>query len=178
MTKEKTAAAGSPGLVIPIDVEALCIGIDPGPIFEQNPFDFTKLTDTNLPYLSSALDPGPPKNLSQGVHLHWALPDALTKGAEGGGSVSFPAVPDRWLVTRIFCDPDRAVKPRFDRWIIESNYYYAPDQNTEALNRNGVAVPYQGPDWKNQPWRYLGQVSDFTTWVEANRNVAADSPES
>ena len=41
MTKEeKMAASGSPGLVIPIDVEALCIGTDPGPIFEQNPFDF------------------------------------------------------------------------------------------------------------------------------------------
>src|SRR5688500_5969172 len=38
--------------------------------------------------------------LPKGLHLHWSLPDALTKGAPGPGDSGFPAVPDRWLVTR------------------------------------------------------------------------------
>src|SRR5262249_40176676 len=37
-----------------------------------------------------------------GAYLHWALPDALTRGTQSAtGEVSFPAVPDRWLVLRL-----------------------------------------------------------------------------
>lgn len=169
-------ASDSPGLVIPIDIEALCIGVNPGPIFKQNQFDFSKLI-TSSAYLSSVIAAGGPNTLPQGVHLHWALPDALTQGAEGGGSVLFPAVPDRWLITRVFCDPDGSVAPRFDRWIIESNYY-APHNPNQPLDRNAVAVPYQGDHWEKQPWRYLGKVSDFTSWVKANGSFAAGGPES
>lgn len=38
--------------------------------------------------------------LAQGVHLHWALPDALTRGHIDGNALQFPALPDRWLVLR------------------------------------------------------------------------------
>lgn len=43
--------------------------------------------------------------LEPGVHLHWALPDALTRARtltpdDGDQAVIFPAVPDRWLVLR------------------------------------------------------------------------------
>lgn len=171
-----TTVSDNSGIVIPIDIEALCIGVNPGSIFEQNPFDFSKLKPDSA-YLSSVIAAGGPNTLPQGVHLHWALPDALTQGAEGDGSVLFPAVPDRWLITRIFCDPDRSIAPQFDRWIIESNYY-APDNPNQALDRNAVAVPYQGDDWANQPWRYLGKVSDFTSWIKTNGNFAMGGPES
>jgi hypothetical protein len=41
--------------------------------------------------------------LEPGVHLHWALPDGLTRGAHakpGDDFLTFPAVPDLWLVVR------------------------------------------------------------------------------
>jgi len=40
--------------------------------------------------------------LAQGVHLHWALPDALTRGQVDTNinELCFPAVPDRWIVIR------------------------------------------------------------------------------
>lgn len=43
---------------------------------------------------------GPP--LAPGVHLHWALPDALTRGEirEGSRRLCFPALPDCWIVVR------------------------------------------------------------------------------
>jgi len=50
--------------------------------------------------------PAPFSNLpaprAPGVYLHWALPDALTHGAQSGDSATFPAIPDRWLVLRLY----------------------------------------------------------------------------
>lgn len=71
-----------------------------------------------LPVDSSTLLPEPfaelPQPRPRGVHLHWALPDALTRGvgsappdeAEGAererlNNVQFSPIPDRWLVLRI-----------------------------------------------------------------------------
>lgn len=168
-------ADGTTGLVVPIDIEALCIGTDPGAIFQQNPFDFSRLKTSA--YLSSAIASGGLTSMSQGVHLHWALPDALTQGAEGGGGVQFPAMPDRWLVTRVFCDPDSASPPAYDRWIVESNFYAADDPNA-PVDRAATSVPYQGDQWDSQPWRYLGKVTPFAEWIQANPGLGAGTPDS
>lgn len=57
-----------------------------------------------------------------GVHLHWALPDALSRGkvAKGGtGDPAFPLVPDRWLVVRMAWNADRSRRV-VTAWVIES----------------------------------------------------------
>lgn len=36
-----------------------------------------------------------------GVHLHWAMPDALTRAVEADDAIQLPALPDRWLVVRL-----------------------------------------------------------------------------
>ncbi|UWZ84400.1 hypothetical protein [Occallatibacter riparius] len=38
---------------------------------------------------------------ASGVYLHWAVPDALTRGQAEGDTATFPALPDRWLVLRM-----------------------------------------------------------------------------
>lgn len=40
--------------------------------------------------------------LAAGVHLHWAMPDALLRGATdpGTGALRLPVLPDRWVVIR------------------------------------------------------------------------------
>lgn len=58
-----------------------------------------------------------------GVYLHWALPDALTRGTatdrpEDG--VTFPAVPDRWLVARIGGNDVSLSRRTVTAWVIES----------------------------------------------------------
>lgn len=60
-------------------------------------------TTASLPGLGAATlftDPSP--GLPPGVHLHWALPDALTRAQVDplAQTLRFPAVPDRWLVVR------------------------------------------------------------------------------
>ncbi|MCV2396524.1 hypothetical protein OEB99_19615 [Actinotalea sp. M2MS4P-6] len=56
-----------------------------------------------------------------GAYLHWALPDALTRGAgtAHGGDVSFPPVPDRWLVVRV-STPKVGARRALTAWVLES----------------------------------------------------------
>ena len=67
-----------------------------------------------------------------GLHLHWALPDALTTGQHHDGSMQFPAVPNRWLVRRL--DNRGQVQKS---WIVESDFLHPCD---------GTGMPtYQRP---------------------------------
>src|SRR5205814_2146006 len=48
-----------------------------------------------------AFDTSSANNPTVGIHLHWALPDALTHGGQADtGQFAFPLVPNRWLIAR------------------------------------------------------------------------------
>lgn len=57
-----------------------------------------------------------------GAYLHWALPDALTRGTgtAAGGDVSFPPIPDRWLVVRL-STPAVAARRAVSAWVLEAD---------------------------------------------------------
>ena len=86
---------------------------------------------TLLPHPFSERAPRP-----KGAYLHWALPDALTAGGsadENTGAVTFPFVPNRWLVLRRVPGSPGATAS----WILASDYlgghgpsYYANGQAT------------------------------------------------
>jgi hypothetical protein len=57
--------------------------------------------------------------LPAGVHLHWALPDALLRATGGGASPEFPALPDRWVVLRTVL-PAGEKRARLRGWVIDS----------------------------------------------------------
>jgi hypothetical protein len=117
------------GLVVPVDVVAFCVSesdavqgtpsfsgatIDYGQFNQGNPDAYVGASATR-----SFIDP-PAHPLEAGVHLHWALPDALTKGRvdENTSAPSFPAVPNRWLVTRFAINGGTATPMS---WIVESD---------------------------------------------------------
>ena len=56
-----------------------------------------------------------------GAYLHWALPDALTNGVASptNPDVTFPAVPDRWLVARM-SSGTTASRRSVTAWVIEA----------------------------------------------------------
>ena len=60
----------------------------------------------------------------KGLHLHWALPDALTTGHHRDHKTIFPAVPNRWLVRRL--DHTGALQKS---WIVESDFLHPIDNN-------------------------------------------------
>lgn len=73
-----------------------------------------------------------------GLHLHWALPDALTTGHHRDGNTVFPPVPNRWLVRRL----DHTGKLE-KSWIVESDYLHPCDANGQPTFQsptNGVTA--------------------------------------
>ncbi|HEX3557451.1 MAG TPA: hypothetical protein VIA62_29845 [Thermoanaerobaculia bacterium] len=101
-------------------------------------------------------------NLKAGIHLHWSLPDALTRGAHSADGTDFPAVPNRWLVIR-------SGVPPAETWVVESDYL-VPDG---APNPQGsISTPYT-PDpaharW--QPFRYQGRKMFLSDWPPHDAN--------
>lgn len=94
--------------------------------------------------------------LGKGMHLHWTLPAALTKGGASGSPNSYPAVPDRWLVTRKVNDIIEK------QWIVESDYIQMESEDTRS-----IAFPDFNPGVTSpQPFSYLGRQLDYANWKE------------
>lgn len=99
--------------------------------------------------------------LKPGIHLHWALPDALTKaGADG----EFPIVPNRWLITR------KSKEGELKRWVVESDYLYPA---TDKFQEDSITYPYR--DTPNlPPFRYLGRKLIFEDWINIQSGKESD----
>jgi hypothetical protein len=158
-------------LMVPIRLDALLLKKDRSVV--ETMADFSR-----LPYFDGKRDINPDvANLSEeilsqpfedrslqlkaGVHLHWALPDALTRGFqprkasgnEDERSIIFPYVPNRWLVTRTDASQRR-------QWVVESDYLYPPRQNGRE---SGISYPHASNSHP-QPFRYMGRKLPLAAW--------------
>jgi hypothetical protein len=148
-------------LVVPIRLDALCLDTDTsavGPLadFRELPYVDPRTGrdhGPDVPYLSEQLLPVPFQDesfrLKAGVHLHWALPDALTRLTQDGEDTRVPAAPDRWLVTR-------TVGGAVDgQWVVESDFLADPDGS-------GGGATFPVPD--AVPYRLLGRTLPLAAW--------------
>ena len=110
--------------------------------------------------------------LSPGVHLHWALPDALTQSLDVRSKkdkeleahskkpkgFAFPAVPNMWLITRY--DGEDTVGTSY---LVESDYVYPPG---EGATSGAVCYPigYENAGPGEPPFRYMGRCLDEAHW--------------
>ncbi|MEO0534181.1 MAG: hypothetical protein AAF215_09970 [Cyanobacteria bacterium P01_A01_bin.123] len=151
-------------LLVPIQVDALHLKFGTG-VAES------MAAPNRLPYFSGKRDVNPDTvNLSEsivsqpfqnknlhlkaGIHLHWSLPDALTQEIEDG---QFPAVPNRWLVTR-------RLGEETDHWIVESDYLHPP---SAGFQEDSVTYPYIDSEDQNLPaFRYLGRTLTLEEWKQ------------
>jgi hypothetical protein len=164
-------------LLVPVHLDALCLKTDLSVV--EAKVDFSRLPywdgkceiNHDVANISEELLAHPFEDrglqLKAGVHLHWALPDALTKGVIGENGTRFLAVPDRWLVTRSRKEKDGTERIEH-QWIVESDYLYPDDAG--ALS-GSIAIPF--PSEKNRPpFRYLGRKMPFSHWAKANKAAA------
>jgi hypothetical protein len=112
-------------VLVPIDVQGLFVpagNAEPTvrlPLLVSAPEGQPPLLAT--PYLQD----GPPR--APGVHLHWAMPDALLRGSladrGAGNRLALPALPDRWLVLRLYVPKvtGGATQAAFRGWVIEAD---------------------------------------------------------
>ncbi|MFJ4831906.1 hypothetical protein ACIP79_18625 [Streptomyces sp. NPDC088747] len=169
-------------LVVPVHLDALVLDRDRD--VTAPTVDFTGLPHVDpvsgrdhgpdVPYLGEALLSVPFQDqtfrLRAGVHLHWALPNALTgldhrRADERTGAPLAPAVPNRWLVTR---SRGGAVERQ---WVVESDYCATGDTG-------GVPYPCiegEVPGPAGPPFRRLGRRVPLQVW-EPSADGGEDAP--
>lgn len=147
-----------PSLVVPIDVQALYIGVGNTSNFAELAADFAALpytdsqgvTHNSRPNIGEAATPSyftpASQTLGVGIHLHWTLPGAFTHGrATGATPISFRQTPNRWLIVRIVtCAPSGTAPTTTQKaWIVESDCLWNPASANDPLPTNTLsrAIP-------------------------------------
>jgi hypothetical protein len=168
-------------LLVPIHLDALCLETDLSVVGAK--CDFTRLPywngereiNADIANISEELLSIPFQDrglqLRAGVHLHWALPDALSRGINtpektaSKRKLTFPAVPNRWLVTRSGKGADG--KLRIERqWVVESDFLY-PNAAGDVQGCVAVPFPSDPASGKYRPYRHLGRRRPFNAqWAE------------
>ena len=97
-------------ILVPIDVQAMVVP--------------TGDAEATVPITGTRDDPEPfavggPR--AAGVHLHWAMPDALLRGThdEAASALVMPALPDRWVVVRTLL-PEGGRLVHVKGWIVDA----------------------------------------------------------
>ena len=161
--------SSNPGLVVPVDVVAFCVSAaDARDTAGTNSFagatvDYRLQTNSTIAaYLgtniSRGLDTSPLNALEAGVHIHWALPDALTNAAvdEQTTTIDFPAVPNRWLVTRVVVD---GATPSLTSWVVESDALSASSPSAPLFPTVALA-----PGTDDQDYAYVGRSTPLASY--------------
>ncbi|MBK7936636.1 MAG: hypothetical protein IPJ82_05895 [Lewinellaceae bacterium] len=162
-------------LLVPVQTDALYLSEDT--LITEASVDFSRLpyfngtrdVNADVANISESFVSQPLQDqnlrLRKGLHLHWALPDALNRGRHrDDGKTDFPLVPNRWLVTRT---RGGVVKT----WVVESDYLFPeekdllqlPDNDPLRLARREsvtMPMPIAGRESGQQPFRYMGRKVD------------------
>jgi hypothetical protein len=119
--------------------------------------------------------PSQPPAAQPGVHLHWTLPAAFTHiEQKQGKAADFPAVPNRWLVVRLW--EEIAGELRYTAHIVESNYLGPePDGTSPWLRVVGSPGLFRATDKIGRAVdlaRYKERPSEFKLTAVAPGNLA------
>src|ERR1700759_3542988 len=150
-------------LLVPIHLDALLLAEDKMVVeatadFSRLPFcDGAQDINPDVANISEEIVSPPFENqnlpLRAGIHLHWSLPDALTRSRHSSDKQDFPQVPNRWLVTR--CSANGEVEKE---WLVESDYL--SPEGYEDHSAQSVTIPYR--PGQSQPFRYMGRSMELS----------------
>ncbi|MFN6501275.1 MAG: hypothetical protein RMX65_030370 [Nostoc sp. DedQUE01] len=159
-------------LLVPIHLDALCLEQETGVVraladYRRLPYIYDGETngDGTANLSEKVLAPLFNKELTlkAGIHLHWSLPDGLTRGQHSATGTRFPVVPNRWLILRQ--GGDKGTK----QWVVESDYLYPEDQ--EPADTINILIERPDPETEfYQRYRYMGRTLELSTWQEAQNS--------
>ncbi|HEV8692232.1 MAG TPA: hypothetical protein VGQ91_18140, partial [Ideonella sp.] len=160
-------------LLVPIDVQALYIPPGHKETFVRLPM---LLAGPNGQGVSKPEDGFPEpfadgQTRPAGVHLHWAMPDALLRGkldnrADGSANrLTLPALPDRWVVLRLLL-PLGSTEVVLTGWVLEADRAVAVPLGswTEGGSASQAAVPAGEMLQREQ---LTGTVGGSVSWAAA-----------
>jgi len=139
----------TPRVLVPIQLDALVVRKEGG-TWAKVAMEVPETGSDRLAYELLAEPFAEREARKAGVYLHWALPDALTRGSgtAASGDVAFPAVPDRWLVIRLSSGTS-ATRRTVSGWVIEAGdeqpNVVPLDSWTESVDPESTTVPGQEP---------------------------------
>ena len=153
-------------LIVPVDVAAFCVGqVDAHSTsaLAGAQVDFrNQTTDKRRAFIGENVTHDLSEDaripLEKGVHLHWALPDALTHSQADGGTLAFPPVPNRWLVSRITIAGATA---SIASWVVESDALLAD----HPPGQTSITLPVKPRSPTDQNFRYVGRHSPAKSYV-------------
>ena len=111
-------------LLVPTNIQAFAVGKPGEQVYDLAPVPRTEDDVANWfvegKYAFSLQNKISP--IEPGIHLHWALPNALTHSRhDGDGETEQPCIPNRWLVVRMWRTiGDSTVSTK--AWVVESDY--------------------------------------------------------
>ena len=109
-------------VLAPIDVQALVVPAGSSEPMVRLPLSIAAPDGQPPPPATDFLADGVAR--ASGVHLHWAMPDALLRGKLGDNGpdnrLALPPLPDRWVVLRVLA-PLGAAAPAIRGWVIEAD---------------------------------------------------------
>lgn len=148
-------------LFVPVHIDALVLDTPQkvlGPLarFERLPWtDPATPHNGDVPWLGPSIEVAaftePDTTLARGVHLHWTLPDGLTRRTSGQ---DFPAAPDRWYVRRAAT----GTWPEME-WLVESDW----QEPSDLAGPERTLFPRFGADGR-PPWQARGRILPFADW--------------
>ena len=155
-----------PRLLVPVHIDALAVGkaLPPKEIFQWTNLaaNFAKLNGNYLFGAELGGDIGSDGNpfneaagLEPGIHLHFRLPRALTHGNQSGAEkISFPPIPNRWLVQRFSGSGETGGKVSYKAWLVKSD-------GKPAEPANGITWPTFHED-KPVEFQEIGACTEVT----------------
>ncbi|MBL4709892.1 MAG: hypothetical protein JKY48_15780 [Flavobacteriales bacterium] len=163
-------------LTVPVQLDALFVEIER--VVAEAKADFTKLPHTanghdvhpNNPYISEEIISKPfddkQLRLAAGIHLHWSLPDTLTKRwAETDDDTAepvFPQVPNRWYIKRSSTSqsiPDK-------EWLVQSDYLWPIGQGKGNTCIPNPKIQQEGEE-NYIPYRFLGRSLPYENYINS-----------
>jgi hypothetical protein len=169
-----TVPADSSSLLVPIHVDGWAVDSQNQQLTTLYEANYANLEQFTSPISTTA---GPKPEI--GVHVHWALPDALTRGRkeDAAAALEFPYVPNRWLVARFGTDDTGAAQP-FQAWVVQSDVVTPVPSGTADANTGGSAfLDPNNPSYMTTSANddtvikvnqvKLGSTVDIATWEQS-----------
>jgi hypothetical protein len=175
----------SPRAMVPIQLDALVVRVEAGTwadcTFKTPPKDAPPARGIS----NRDLLPAPFANKTEprkpGVYLHWALPDALTHGvaSKDETTVSFPAIPNRWLVMRLHPSTNNNARRAVRGWVlragdekprhVELDSWIEDGKDEGPIKKPLTALGHGDPAWA----AYFDNVENRLAFYDDLRDVAS-----
>lgn len=144
-------------LCVPMHVEALMVGTSPASSVFVNIVDGYDRLALNPLGVYVPTDPMNTKTTEKpGIHISWLLPEGLRQGfqTDGDHQPHYPQVPERWIVTRLWCSKDEPEYIQSKQWMVESD---ALEKQCDVSMYNEDSLTFPQLDDEYMPFRILGR---------------------